>query len=137
MSVKRQLTLHLDPDVAAAVEAFHAAHAQRYGYAMPAAAVESVTLRLRASQPGAGVHLPPLPGPATAHPVLPLDERPVWFGAAGPLATRVFAREQLAPGSRIAGPALVLQYDSTVLIGPHWQGRLDAFGNLWCELAVT
>ncbi len=102
---------------------------------MPATAVESVTLRLRASLPGPGVRLPRLPEQTVAGPALPLDERPVWFGGTGPLSTRIFAREQLAPGSRIAGPALVLQYDSTVLIGPHWQARLDAFGNLWCELA--
>ena len=36
-------------NLASAVDAFHRAHAQRYGYAMPAEAVEAVTLRIRSS----------------------------------------------------------------------------------------
>ena len=41
-----------------AVDAFHSAHAQRYGYAMQEERVEVVTLRVRASGPGAKPALP-------------------------------------------------------------------------------
>ncbi len=48
------LALPITPaSVAGAVDAFHAAHAQRYGYAMPDQPVEVVTLRVRGSGPGA------------------------------------------------------------------------------------
>ena len=47
--------------VEAAVSAFHAVHAQRYGYAMEDEGVEVVTLRVRASGPGAQPALPRSP----------------------------------------------------------------------------
>ena len=43
----------------------------------------------------------------------------------------------LEPGNRIVGPALVLQYDSTVLLAPGWTASVDAFGNLLCEKRET
>ena len=51
-----------------AVDAFHSAHAQRYGYAMQEERVEVVTLRVRASGPGARPVLPssPLESPDAA-----------------------------------------------------------------------
>jgi N-methylhydantoinase A len=42
----------------------------------------------------------------------------------------VFARSDLLPGHTIAGPALIEQEDSTVVISPGWIGRVDEFGNL-------
>jgi N-methylhydantoinase A len=53
------------------------------------------------------------------------------------MATGCYQREQLEPGNRIAGPALVLQYDSTVLLAPGWSASVDAFGNLLCEKRET
>ena len=117
--------------VDSAVAAFHAAHAQRYGYAMPDEPVEVVTLRVRATAPGARLALPeqPLAGPDPTP--ARLADRPVWFTAAAPLMTAYYRRERLAPGNRFAGPAIVLQYDATVLVAPGWDAEVDRFGNLW------
>ena len=124
-------------NLASAVDAFHRAHAQRYGYAMPAEAVEAVTLRIRSSIAGSQVSLPrrPLAGADAA--AARLGDRAVWFDMGGPIATACYQREQLEPGNRIAGPALVLQYDSTVLLAPGWSASVDAFGNLLCEKRET
>lgn len=116
-----------------AIAAFHAAHAQRYGYAMPEESVEVVTLRVRGSSPGAQPALPTLPwagedaGPAR------LADKPVWFAASGPVATACYDRGQLRPGNRFVGPAVVLQFDATVVVAPEWQARVDAWSNLWLE----
>jgi N-methylhydantoinase A len=114
-----------------AVGAFHAAHAQRYGYAMPDEPVEVVTLRVRATAPGARLSLPeqPLAGPDPTP--ARLADRPVWFTAAQSQMTACYRRDLLAPGNRFAGPAIVLQYDATVVVAPGWTAAVDRFGNLW------
>jgi N-methylhydantoinase A len=119
--------------VAAATDAFHQAHAQRYGYAMPDEPVTVVTLRVIGHGPGARPTLPhqELAGddPADAY----LGDRPVWFSADGPSPTPTYDRAKLQAGNRLIGPALVLQYDTTVVIPPGWGGRVDHLGNLWLE----
>jgi N-methylhydantoinase A len=132
LSVALELPLSAD-NLQAAVAAFHRAHAQRYGYAMQSEAVEAVTLRIRSSVPGAQISLPrrPLSGadPSPAR----LRDRLVWFDTCGPVATACYQRDRLEPGNQIVGPALVLQYDSTVLLAPEWTASVDLFGNLLCE----
>ena len=123
--------------VMAAVDAFHAAHAQRYGYAMPAAAVECVTLRVVGRAPGARPPLPSAPCGAPDASPAQIGATGVWFSAGGPTVTAVYARDLLAPGHRFAGPALVRQYDATVVVHPGWRARVDGLHNLWLERENT
>ena len=120
---------HLDE----AVEAFHAAHEQRYGYAMPDEPVEVVNLRVRGVGPGAQPGLPSAPlqreNPSAAR----LPDKLVWFNAAAPTETACYARERLAPGNRFAGPALVFQFDSTIVVAPRWSCRVDEYANIWMD----
>ena len=48
----------------------------------------------------------------------------------GFVATKVYDRERLLPGSRLKGPAIVEQMDSTVLIRPGMSADVDRFFNL-------
>jgi N-methylhydantoinase A len=137
-----ELTVPLDlpltsSNMQAAVEAFHHAHARRYGYAMAAEAVETVTLRIRSAVRGSQINLPRRPMRSADAAAARLGDRPVWFDAGGPIATACYQRDQLDPGNRIAGPALVLQYDSTLLLAPGWIANVDPFGNLLCEKRDT
>jgi N-methylhydantoinase A len=120
-----------------AVQDFHRAHAQRYGYAMPDEPVTVVTLRVAGRGPGARPTLPrqELEGasPSSAH----LRDRAVWFSAAGPTLTPIFDRAKLRAGNELTGPAVVLQYDATVVITPGWAGRVDGLGSLWLEREVA
>jgi N-methylhydantoinase A len=76
------LTVDWDPEApeAALAEAFHAAHAARYGDAEPGRPVEAVSLRLAAERPGADPELPggalgaEVRGPA----VVPMDGATCW-----------------------------------------------------------
>ncbi|MCB0162417.1 MAG: hypothetical protein KDD83_29970, partial [Caldilineaceae bacterium] len=112
------LTLPLAAEsVTQAAADFHAMHAQRYGYAMEHETVEVVTVRLLATAPGARpalpVHAPPKnPERAPA----PIRSKAVWFAPDGSVNTPCYARSDLRPGHRLAGPAIVLQYDTTVVV---------------------
>jgi N-methylhydantoinase A len=127
------LTLPVDAAaVTATVAAFHAAHAQRYGYAMPQEGVEVVTVRLRASAPGRKPALPvaPLTAAGDAADAI-LHTHPVWFTGAGPLPAPCYQRGRLEPGHRFDGPAVVFQYDTTVIVAPGWAAAVDGMRNLW------
>ena len=132
------LALPIDgASVAAAVTAFHQAHAQRYGYAMSDEPVTVVTLRVTGHGPGAQPELPRQPLAGEDAGAALLGTRAVWFAAEEPTATPTYDRAKLQAGNRLRGPALVLQYDATVVITPGWAGRVDAWGNLWLEQEST
>jgi N-methylhydantoinase A len=116
-----------------ATSTFHDAHQQRYGYAMSGREVEAVTLRVRGVLPGAN--------PAfTAEPSVPpepmdihLQSKPVWFESHGPAMVACYNRAALRAGHRFTGPALVFQFDSTIVVAPGWQAHVDEWRNLWLE----
>ncbi|MBI1847503.1 MAG: hydantoinase/oxoprolinase family protein [Candidatus Rokubacteria bacterium] len=110
--------------------AFHAVHDRVYGYARPQQPVEFVNFR--------AVHTYPLPPPAlrpTARPVgtiehARLGERRAWFGHAGFVATAIYDRARLPLGARVAGPAIIEQADTTTVLPPAHEARVDEAGNL-------
>jgi N-methylhydantoinase A len=59
----------------------------------------------------------------------PVSRRRVWFAGKW-LDTPIYRRERLAPGARIAGPAIVEQMDATTVIEPGDRARVDSLGNL-------
>jgi N-methylhydantoinase A len=110
-------------DCAATGAAFHAAHAARFGHRLDAP-VELVNVRLG------------LRGPA---PVVPLERRTGRRADRAQREVRLFAvnapvavweRDRLAPGQRIAGPALVPETVATTFVQPGWEGEVDEYGNL-------
>ncbi len=120
-----------------AVEKFHAAHAARYGFAMPAETVEIVTVRLRGIGPGADMNLPQEPlgphDPLAAR----VGTKPVWFTAAGAEESPCYDRTLLRPGHRFNGPAVVFQFDTTTVVAPGWSAEVDEHRNLWLARATS
>ena len=112
-----------------AAQAFHAAHEQRYGYAAPELPVESTALRVRARV--ASSPMSPAPTAQATSPVerAQIDSVPVWFDAGGPLSVPCYDRSALQHGHNFDGPALVVQYDSTLVVSPGWSVRVDSWGN--------
>ncbi|HKW93536.1 MAG TPA: hydantoinase/oxoprolinase family protein, partial [Methylomirabilota bacterium] len=115
------------------VATFHREHRRLYSYDLPRATVELVNLRLTAI--GA---LPHREAAAVGGLVGALDdarlgERPVYFRGAGLLATPRYAREALAPGMTLEGPAIIEQADATSLVAPGFRARVDAAHNLVLE----
>jgi len=111
-------------------ELFHAAHEQRYGYRLPDdELLEVVTLRVTAVAP---VDPPEIQqeslGNSDASAAI-VGEKPVWFKER-PYPTTLYNRENLRPGHQFSGPAIVFQYDTTIVIPPGWETAVDQFHNL-------
>jgi N-methylhydantoinase A len=121
------------PALGGAAEAFHDRHRRRYGHAAPEAPVEAVALRARGTVP---VSPPPLPQePETDLPLrdAEIGTRPVWFSPGGPAETTAYARTALHHGHTLEGPAVLHQYDTTIVVPPGWRARVDAYRNVWIE----
>uniref|UniRef100_A0A831X251 Hydantoinase/oxoprolinase family protein n=1 Tax=Thermorudis peleae TaxID=1382356 RepID=A0A831X251_9BACT len=134
-----ELTVPFQGDVAGTVAAFHRAHERRYGYADSAEPVEVVNVRLRATGLISKPALERQPEPSPWRPE-PSEKRPVTFDQAGEPMTctaALYQRDRLGPGAVIAGPAIVTQYDTTTVLPPGWDARVDAVGNLIAERDTT
>jgi len=109
---------------------FAAEHAARFGYTRPGRAVEIVTARVRgvAAQPVRAAESGP--APQARGPAEPLRREHVWFPGAGRVEAPVYAREELAPAQRIAGPALVLEDTGTLVLDPGFEAELGREGLL-------
>jgi N-methylhydantoinase A len=108
---------------------FAAAHRREYGYALDDRTVEIVNCRLQA----VGV-VPKAPlsdyaacGSATAL----AGSRSVYFGRDhGWLDTPVYARARIAAQERLAGPAVVEEMSSTIVLAPGMHATVDPQGNM-------
>ena len=136
MRYKRQqhsikITIAANEDAAALRARFDREYQRRYGHANEAAEVEIVVLHslatLRTALPdmvrlGRSVRHAPMP-PRTERPVLFLEEDRF-------LPTAIHDRYALVPGYRGRGPALVVEYGSSVLIGPRDTFTVGALGEI-------
>jgi N-methylhydantoinase A len=111
---------------------FYTAHLQRFGYADRALPIEVVNLRLKLELAVEKPRLEPAvqQGPDSRHASIGNSE--VIF-ADGPVTTTLYDRDRLQTGNRIAGPALLLQLDTTIVVPPGWNGEADPYGNLLLE----
>jgi N-methylhydantoinase A len=133
-----ELTVPLDLPVTSshlntAAGAFQSQHEQRYGYSDEEARVEAVALRIRGRVAGAEVHLPT--EPPTSQPLNDAKTNTVnvWFDADAPRATPLYERSRLHHGHAFDGPAVIVQYDATVVVPPNWHATVDAWRNLIIE----
>jgi N-methylhydantoinase A len=55
-------------------------------------------------------------------------ERDVWFARGGFVSTPVHWRPGLPSGAVIAGPAIIEAVDSTTVVPPGWNARVDDAG---------
>jgi N-methylhydantoinase A len=106
---------------------FHAAHERLYTYALHDAPVEIVTLRLAAS---GQVRRFALPERGASWVKRRRTTRPVYFTGHGWIQCPCLDRDTLGLGSRVDGPAIVEQPDSTTVVLPGQRARADRFGTL-------
>ncbi len=115
------------------VPQFHRLHEKRYGYADPARPVEVVNARVRLIASTAQI-------PLERHEVREgngqqaiIATQPVFF--AGEWRTNtIFNREQLYPGDRFCGPAMIVEYSSTTFLPPQCEASVDEYGNIVIEV---
>ena len=104
--------------------AFHARHEQTYGHANRAERVQLVNLRLTALGRLPDLVLAQRPDAASAR----TRSRDVWFAETGFSWTPVHWRDGLVSGTKIAGAAIIEAMDSTTVVPPGWQARIDELG---------
>lgn len=129
LSVPLDVSDHLPP-VALLRERFLATHQAKYGHCDPAAAIEIVNVRMKARLIEEGRAAPRLKTAGTA-----LERATVsaWFEASAPVEAVVVDRSTLEPGARLAGPAIITQFDSTTVVPPRWSAEVDAARNIIME----
>ncbi|MCE2501230.1 MAG: hypothetical protein J4G13_10275, partial [Dehalococcoidia bacterium] len=111
---------------------FYEAHLQRFGYADAALPIEVVNLRLKLELAMDKPQLEPAANQGSDSAPAVIGNAEVVF-ADGPVATTLYNRDLLQTGNRIAGPALLLQLDTTIVVPPGWNGEVDPYGNLLLE----
>ncbi len=116
---------------------FEQEHNRRYGYIHPAGEIELVTLRLRAVLKATAATINPdhvrtaaiaRPGRETPGKASKV-EAPVLFDGKKH-RTMLYAREQLQPGKKYQGPAIVTEYSATTVIPPKKRFHIDKASNL-------
>ncbi len=110
---------------------FFAEHRRAYGHYDPDAPIEIINLRLTAigrlqrtlaMQDGRRVQ-----GAKSGN-------RPIWFDDGGAIDSAVWHRRDVAPGTALAGPAVVEQFDATTLIPPGATAHIDDASNMIVRL---
>ena len=127
----RSLAVPVDVGLASLDEAiakFHDQHEREYTYRREDAPIEIYQLGLRAIGITPKPELPhyPLSGASVAPE--PFTRRPVTFDELDePVATPIFQRDALRAGTVIHGPAIIDQFDSTIVVPPDVIAKVDEY----------
>ncbi|APZ43773.1 hydantoinase/oxoprolinase family protein [Acidihalobacter ferrooxydans] len=121
-----------DGVLATMIDDFHARHESEYGHAFPGKPIEVVNIRV------AGVGrtrtlLQPEPAAGGDVNAALIDRQLCMFRTGQTLHsydTPIYRRRHLPIGVPIAGPAIIVQTDSTTVVPPNWQFTVEPLGNL-------
>jgi N-methylhydantoinase A len=117
--------------------AFEAAYREKFALTPPDVPVEFINVRVAVRAPVAGGDVA-LPGAARrAGGDAVKGRRPAYFGEAGGfIETTVYDRYRLATGDELAGPAVVEEEGSTLVVGPGASARVAPSGNVVVTLGA-
>ena len=116
-------------------EAFHDLHRRTYGHDNRSEPVQLVNVRVTAIgsiRPLAVRDRPAAPGSDGIK-----GRRPLWLRATGEIAAAVFDRARMPAGLVAPGPAVIESLESTILVPPGWQARMDEDGFVLLRRATS
>lgn len=128
-------TLTIDwPDNGDFASAFHAAHRERYGYLHEGKSIEIAAARVelvgRVAEPLPTSHrLPPRPAQSSQSAAVYLE--------GGRQAMPQFERNELRGGDRVAGPAVIAEDYSTIIVDVGWHAEVLSGGELLLTHTAT
>ena len=110
-----------------AIEDMHVRHQELYGYAMRDRVVEVTEVRVIAlgEEMDTAQLIAPTGGKADQH-----ARRSIYFAGTGRVDTPIYRRTALPEGTRIHGPAIIEEMDSTTLLHPGDRAEVRADGSL-------
>ncbi len=114
---------------------FHRVHDQTFGFHYEGKQdVELVNLRIQAV---GEQNRPSIAADTVARePAAPFATRRAYWRQTGWIDCPLYRRTELAVAQRVAGPAIVEEYGSTVVVPTSWSVRADAYGNLILEKSL-
>jgi N-methylhydantoinase A len=113
-------------------ELFEAAYRRLYSRAIPGVEIEILSWVVSLGAPAEGR----LAAPASEQPTepAPRSRRPVFDPGAGEFRdVPIYWRADLAPGARVKGPAVIAEDETSTVVSPRFDARIDRFG--YIELA--
>jgi 5-oxoprolinase (ATP-hydrolysing) len=115
------LELPFEADAAKLREAFEAAHKQRFGFTMPEKALMAATA---VAEVIGETEIPDEPKyPLAPVEAKPIARRPLWAGGKWQ-NTPFYQRDSLTPGTKVKGPAVILEPTGTIVIEPGWEATM-------------
>ena len=118
-------------DVGRIVESFYAQHRLDYGYAFDDTEVELITVRVIGTDKIEPLRLRPLErANGASYESALLYSRRTTFDDGTTADTPRYDRGQLKAGHRVAGPAVLIQHNSTVLVPPAYAAEVSEYGSL-------
>ncbi len=114
---------------------FYNAHKFSYGYSYADRAIEIVNLRVRAIGKVTTISLPVISTKENNNSPSPIEYRQVEMSE-GSSTLAVFDYEQLTPGTVLAGPALIVSSDTTILINRNDIIKVDNYQNLLIDVSL-
>jgi N-methylhydantoinase A len=118
-----------DDAIARAAEAFRAAHEREYGFRLDSP-VELVNFHVAGLLPVAKPALPTIDGIGADLSRALRGHRRVDFAEQGIHESPVYLREKLPADARLAGPAIVEEPATTIVVPPGDSARVDEYGNI-------
>ena len=116
--------------------AFEAAYRQKFALTPPGVPVEFLNIRVAVRAPVSGSEVVLQGRAGSGAEAARKGSRPAYFREAGDFVpTAVYDRRRLGVGDRIAGPAVVEEEGSTLVMGPGASARVAPSGNLVMTLA--
>jgi N-methylhydantoinase A len=107
---------------------FHEEHERQHAYRRDETPVEIYQLKVTAV---GTIPKPELPREHTEeHEPEAKEHREAVFGDEHGVSAAVYERDDLRPGARIDGPAIIEQLDSTVIVPPGDRAEVDSFSNI-------
>ena len=118
-------------DVGRIVESFYAQHRLDYGYAFDDTEVELITVRVIGTDKIEPLRLRRLErANGASYESALLYSRRTTFDDGTTADTPRYDRGQLKAGHRVAGPAVLIQHNSTVLVPPSYAAEVSEYGSL-------
>lgn len=112
------------------IEEFSKLHEQNYGYRNDDKTVEIVNIRLRTKGMPVKPEFPEAGGLVSEMDSEALLGTTETIFDSTKMETRILDRDKLRPGNKVDGPAIIIEYSSTLVIPPFAKGEVDPYGNL-------
>ncbi|APH71353.1 hydantoinase/oxoprolinase family protein [Aquibium oceanicum] len=121
-----------EDDMHRSYEQFHRIHESEYGHAFQQSPIEIVNIRVTGTAPSPQLEWPKIGSEGSIEKAL-IKRDNTKFRVDGELRsfdTAFYRRADLPVGQKLAGPAIVLQLDTTTVVPPNWSFTADPHGNL-------